>query len=414
MAEAKIFLFDSPSKMLKDGTYPVTLKVTHDRKRKYFSLNRRCLLEQWNKEAGRFLRNYPKHVKENEVLLAMEGKASNIIREFERDGVPFTFTAFEKTFLNLEQDATIKGYFQLWIDKFIKEGKIGTASPYKTTLNLLLEFTDDSKAYRNRELRLIDINYKFLIDLEHWLRTDRGVKDSSISVYMRTLRSILNKAIKEKLIKRDYYPFDEYRLSERLKTKTPKRAIPKAAMKEIEALELPDHSPLQFAQHIFLFSYYTRGMNFVDIANLTPENIYDGRINYIRRKTKKPFSIKILPQVEQILEFYQNSKVTQGAFIFPVFDTTIHITPEQRYHRRKTVLREVNRNLKQIAAILGLENLNLTSYVSRHTYATVLKQAGTNIAHISEALGHESEKVTQIYLKQFENSELDELDANLL
>ena len=62
----------------------------------------------------------------------------------------------------------------------------------------------------------------------------------------------------------------------------------------------------------------------------------------------------------------------------------------------------------------GLEGLNLTSYVSRHTYATVLKKSGAKVSMISEALGHQNEKVTEIYLKQFENSDLDKTDAEVL
>ena len=164
---------------------------------------------------------------------------------------------------------------------------------------------------------------------------------------MRTLRSVLNKAMKEKLIKRDHYPFDEYVLSDRLNTETQKRAIVKDKVKAIEALQLEEHSPEQFAKDIFLFSYYTRGMSFIDIAYLTLDNIINDRINYIRKKTKKPLSIKLLPQANEILNYYIFNKGHQGRFIFPIFDESIHITPKQKYDRRKTALRKVNRSFKK-------------------------------------------------------------------
>ena len=414
MPDLKIILFDSPSKQLADGNFPIVLRLTHQRKRKYFSLGKQCLPKQWNKETCRFRKNFPDHQQENDVLLAVQSRASDILREFERDGIPFSFRQFEAKFLQLERTSNLRDYFTHWIDKFMKEGKVGTASPYRTTLNAIEDFCTQRKFSKRQEFKLSDIDYRFLIDFEHWLRTERDCKDTTISVYMRTLRAVLNKAIREKLLKRENYPFEEYRLSERLKTETPKRAIRREDVKAIEGLELKKDSPLHFARDIFLFSYYTRGMNFVDIANLTPANLSDGRLIYIRSKTKKPFNIKLLPQALEILQYYAHHNPMQGPYLFPIFDENVHQSEEQKYHRRKTALRTVNRGLKEIAEMLELENLNLTSYVSRHTYATVLKKAGTNISVISEALGHQSERVTQVYLKQFENSELDGVDERVL
>ncbi len=414
MASAKIILFDAASKQLKDGTFPITLRVTHMGKRNYFSLNRSCTPKFWNKESSRFRSGFPRYKKENDVLQSIESRANQILRDFERFDISFSFSAFEAKFLEKKHSLDLVGYFDQWINKFEAEGKMGTASPYKTTKNALIEFADATKGFNSKDLRLNDVNYKFLIDFEHWLRTKRDCMDSSISVYMRTLRSVFNKAIKEKLVHRDHYPFEEYLISERLSTETQKRAIDKATVKQIEALTFDDHTPAQLAQHIFLFSYYTRGMNFVDIAFLTPRNIHNGRINYTRRKTKKTFTIKIHPKAQEIIDFHLRHKVKKGNYIFPIFDESIHITDIQKYHRRKTALRQINKHLKEIAGAVGMENLKLTSYVSRHTYATVLKKAGKNTALISEALGHQSEKVTQIYLKSFENSELDDADADVL
>lgn len=413
MAVAKIILFDSPSKQKQEGTYPVCLRITHRRKRKYFSLGKDALPKQWNNESCRFRKNYPNHKAENQVLLTFEARANQIIRNFVIDNAVFSLEAFEEQFLKKEKTNLLKVYFQSCIDQFIEAKKFGTASPNKSTLNLILLFSPTLGIDGNK-LKLSDINYKFLIDFEHWLRTERNCKDTTISIYMRTLRAIINRAIKEGILKRDYYPFEEYKITERLKTKVQKRAIDKAKMKEIEALELEEGSKEYFARNIFLFSYYTRGMNFVDIANLTKANIVGDRLIYIRQKTGKPFNLKLYPQALEIINYYLNGDQYKDEFIFPIFDNSIHQTPIQKYHRNKTVLKEVNKSLRKIAKMVDIEGLKLTTYVSRHTYATTLKKSGVNISKISEALGHGSEKVTQAYLKSFENSELDEADLNIL
>jgi len=413
MASAKIILFDSPSKEKKDGTYPVCLKITHQRKRKYFSLGRDSLSKQWNGEACRFRKNYPNHRAENQVLVKIEAKANEIIRSFELDDVPFSLDTFEKKFLKQQKDNTVMAYFSARIESLIEEGKVGSASPHRTTLNALMDFVS-SNGQDQRKLKLSDITYKFLVDFEHWLKTVRNCRDTSIGVYMRTLRSVLNRAIKEELIAKDSYPFSQYRLSERLNAQTPKRAIDKSKLKEIEALEFEDGSREQFAQHIFLFIYYTRGMNFIDIAHLTEANIIGNRLFYTRHKTGKAFNINILPKVEEILDYYIRIRPSGSNYIFPIFDDNIHASPEQKYHRKNTVMKQVNKSLKVIAERIGEKGLNLTTYVGRHTYATTLKKSGKSVSLISEAMGHSSEKVTQAYLKSFENSELDEADESLL
>jgi len=412
MAVAKIILFDSPSKKKQNGSFPVCLRITHQRKRKYFYLYKDAISKEWNSEQSRFRKNYPNHKAENQVLLSFESKANKIIRNFVIDDIPFSLDAFEDHFLQKTKNNLLKDYFQSVIDQFTQAEKFGTALPNKTTLNLILEFTSTSRNNQDK-LKLSDVNYKFLTDFEHYLRTKRNCKDTTIGVYMRTLRAVLNRAIREGILKKESYPFDEYRLSERLNTQVAKRAIDKSKIKEIEALDLERGSKEHFAQSVFLFSYYTRGMNFVDIANLTKDNIQGDRLMYIRQKTGKPFNMKLYPQALEIIEYYLNSDQYKGDFIFPIFDNSIHKTPEQKFHRNKTALKEVNKHLRKIAELINVEGLKLTTYVSRHTYATTLKKSGKPISLISEALGHGSEKVTQAYLKSFEHEELDEADKNI-
>jgi len=48
--------------------------------------------------------------------------------------------------------------------------------------------------------------------------------------------------------------------------------------------------------------------------------------------------------------------------------------------------------------------------VARHTWATLAKQCGAPVAVISEGLGHASEKITHIYLKEFDSDVLDRIN----
>ena len=109
----------------------------------------------------------------------------------------------------------------------------------------------------------------------------------------------------------------------------------------------------------------------------------------------------------EILKRYGNS----GPYLFPIF-SSFHKTDQQKKNRRHKVITKVNDILKAIGKELGL-TIDITTYVARHSFATVLKKAHVSTSIISESLGHSSEKVTQIYLDSFENSQIEKAMEHL-
>ena len=210
-------------------------------------------------------------------------------------------------------------------------------------------------------------------------------------------------------------PFTKYKVGS-LWTRTRKRAITKEDIQKLVALEIaPNYRTdyAEFARDIFLFSYYTAGINFTDMATLRYCDIVDGRIYYSRHKTQKLLSFQLVPNALQIIEKYSKANHAQEDYIFPILDRSEHKTAQQIFNRTHKVLRKVNRELKTLGEQIGLE-MPLTTYVARHTFATVLKRSGVNIAIISESLGHSDLSTTQIYLDSFENSQIDAAMQNLL
>lgn len=159
-----------------------------------------------------------------------------------------------------------------------------------------------------------------------------------------------------------------------------------------------------------MFSFFNMGMNFHDMAQLRWTDITGERINYKRTKTGKLFSIKILPPVQEILNFYREHNAN-SSYVFPILDET-YPTLEKRRQRITSGLRAFNKHLKIFAKQVELEG-KVTSYVSRHSWATILKRMGVSTTVISEGLGHASEKTTQVYLDSFENETLDRVNLGL-
>ena len=169
---------------------------------------------------------------------------------------------------------------------------------------------------------------------------------------------------------------------------------------------------VQFSRDIFVFSYLCSGINFTDIANLKNENIVDNRLQYIRQKTGKKISLQLSPEASQIIKYYQQITVQSG-YLLPILDIKTHKTAIQKQNRIHKILVKTNEGLKRVAELAKI-NMNLSTYVARHSFATVLKNSGVNIALISEALGHSDMATTQIYLDGFENSQINEAMKHLL
>ena len=282
--------------------------------------------------------------------------------------------------------------------------KVGNANVYKDCLRSLKKFRNNSDLYFS------DIDVSFLNKYEQDF-SKRGVSNNTISVYMRTIRSLFNKAISERLIKRGIYPFEEYKVS-KLNTATEKRSLTKAQMDKIKALKLVDGTIIKDAKNYFLFSYYAWGMNFTDMAFLKWENVESNRLKYTRAKTGKAYNIGLLEPAIEILNYYNQFKKSKTSYVFPILNST-HITAMQIDNRIAKMNKAVNKQLKEIAEKTKID-FKLTTYVARHSFATIMKRGGISTSIISESLGHGNEKITQVYLDSFENNVLDEASKTIL
>lgn len=394
------------SKPLKDGTFPLMLRVTKDRKRKYVSLGLSLHEKFWDFEKGKPKRNCPNKEQIERLIAAKTAEYNDLIVEMTAQQREYTVETLVSHFHNQVRCATVVELYDKLIDDMKRGGKLGNAGVYKYSRTSLLKFTG-----QRLQIPFSDIDAVWLRRYENWLRTS-DCRDTTISQLFRTLRSVFNKAVELQLVKRDYYPFDAYKVS-KFDTRTKKRAITKEDVRKVIALDLSQGYPSErLARDIFVFSYFGAGINFADIALLKYGNVRDGRVQYVRKKTGKPINFLLTEEMRNIIVKYQRQGQTDEDYIFPILDRRVHRTEQQRYDRTHKVLTNTNRWLRKIGQRVGIEHL--TTYVARHTFATVLKRSGVNIAIISESLGHSDLSTTQIYLDSFENSQIDAAMQNLL
>ncbi|AMM51207.1 hypothetical protein TH61_08495 [Rufibacter sp. DG15C] len=402
MASVKVLLYTS--KVLKNGEHPIMLRLIKDRKIKYVSLDYSCSKELWDEDEQRPVKKHPHKVELNIKITKMMNDANKIILDFDNNEQNYSVDDIAKALSRkVIGKRTVFQFTDELVQRHKEVGKVGTADAFQNGKRIVSRFT------KEKDISFKELDYIFLTRLEDDL-LKRKVTENSIAVYMRTLRSIYNKAIAEGHAKENDYPFKAYKLT-KLNTKTKKRALTKEQVKSISDHKLELGSKLWIARSIFLFSYYCRGVNFIDVAQLKWSNIDNGRVHYTRAKTGHQFNIALLPPALEILEYYR-AKQDKSGFIFPILGS-YHDTEQKIKNRVKKIMKEVNSNLRTVAQAVKID-FNITTYVARHSYATVLKRQNVSTSQISEALGHSSEKITQVYLDSFENTVLDEADKFLL
>jgi len=226
----------------------------------------------------------------------------------------------------------------------------------------------------------------------------RRVCRNTSSYYMRLLRTALKRAHAHGLLGADPSPW--FRSVYTGFDRTRKRAIALGCMRRIAAVELQPESHLALARDIFMFSFYARGMAFVDAIMLTRDNLHGDYIVYRRRKTGREMRIELLDKMRSILDRYAR---TGSSYLLPVLSET---DCRGIYRQYRSAIGRYNMLLKKLAAVACVPD-TLSSYTARHSWATIARDSDVPIRIISEGMGHESELTTRIYLASIADKEID-------
>lgn len=288
-------------------------------------------------------------------------------------------------------------YMNEEIKRLSNAGQTGTAQNYKAAMNSFLKFIG------NEDFPLSSLTEKVTREYELWLRNEY-LSRNTISFYMRQLRSIYNKAVKANLAEQTF-PFKNVYTGI---DKTKKRAVDVSVITKLMTLDLSYSSSLNFARDLFLFSFYMRGMAFVDMAYLKHENIKNGVIRYIRHKTDIMLEVKIEQCISEIINRYASQ--SKFGYLLPIITRT---EAEQAYNQYKNKRSYYNKLLKKLSQLLGM-GVSLTSYVSRHSWATIARDMNISLPVISAGMGHSSEAMTRIYLASLEASTIDQANSVIL
>jgi len=372
-------------------------QLIHNRKTKLITSRFRLYPHEWNQRLSTIIMDNA----DNDRCIYLQNTRENLKLEIQQiyDLINILEKRSNYTVQELVEyyvNHSFNGYFfpfiKHLIDKLETEKRSKTASIYKTAQRSFSRFR------YGEDIRIERIDNLLIQQYETYLK-ESSVRINSISCYMRALRAIYNQAV-EKGLTTSKNPFkDVYTGID----KTLKRAVGEEVIAQLHDLNLSEYPPLQQARDLFMFSFYTRGMSFIDMANLTQKNIKNGYLVYSRSKTKQNLTIKIEKCIEEIIERYKNLIIEN--YLLPIYS--------EQNRSSGSNLRTYNKRLKRISEMLGLGK-PLSSYVSRHSWATIALRKGISVQVISEGMGHENEKTTRIYLASLDQSVIDTANALII
>jgi integrase len=287
-------------------------------------------------------------------------------------------------------------YMRELIEQLRLQGRYGTATNYEKALRVF------SKFMGGKELSLTAITGRTIADFNTYLLR-RGLLRNSISFYMRILKAVYNKAVRQRLV-RQTFPFSDVYTGV---DATHKRAIDESFLSRLNSMQLPSGTALALARDIFVFSYCARGMAFVDVAYLLKADYVNGVINYTRRKTGQPLVVKVEPNMQRIIE--RNISPT-SRYLFPILTSD---DSAEAYRQYLAALNNYNYQLSRLSALLN-SSCKLTSYTARHSWATAARNHNVPLSVISAGMGHTSEQTTRIYLAALDNSVIDEANRGII
>lgn len=375
----------------------IYIQIIHNRVVRQLNTDYRIFASEWDENSETVMANGDRTNIVNAIKERLTwdlARLKKVISQLETEQSRYTADDVITGYHKLTKEVSLFSFWHNVIAQLKQLGKVRTSETYTATLKSFMAYRE------NQDVPLDGISSDMMLMYEAHLKA-RGVRMNTISFYMRIFRAVYNRAV-EKGLTAQNNPFRHVYTGV---DKTVKRAIPIKAIKALKALDLSMNQALDFARDIFMFSFYTRGMSFVDMAYLKKTDIRHGILTYRRRKTGQELSIKWEKCMEDIIAKYPENKTD---FLLPIIK-------EEGNERRQydNALHLVNYRLKELSTMLKLQR-PLTMYVARHSWASAAKAKNVPLSVISEGMGHDSEATTQIYLASLETSVVDKANKMIL
>jgi len=396
-----------------DGTYPVKLRIftSKPRKQKLYPTTINLTVNDFervfnSKTRGDKFRNI------RDELQAIENKAKNIAKGI----FPFTFEEFEKKYIRKVSDSSlVLSHYQEKIEELQIQNQVSTISNYRSSLKSISEFCNIVKKREFEDLTFLEITPVWLENYEYYMTEKKGRSITTVSMWLRALRTVFNHAISSNDIDSKIYPFgrDKYQIPVGNKVK---KALTKDQLEKLFHAEVKSEFQNK-ARDFWFFSYSCNGINIKDIALLKFKNIEDERVEIIRAKTKRTarnqrsIIFYLNDFTKSIIGKYGKKKSIPNNFVFNIISENDTAVDQRRKIQNFT--RFISQHLKILCKNIDLPE-DISFQWARHTFTTIALNSNVDPMFISKSLGHSDIRTTMNYFAGFEDKRIKDFSKSLM
>lgn len=403
MASAKIVL---RKKQNKDGTFPLAIRITKDRKSTYFYLGKNVKESQWDPLQQHVKKSHPNSSRLNNFLLKKQAEANNNFLELETEKSDISIQSVRKLLKPSSNRNSFFVHAGTYLENLKNSGKYNRISAEKPRIERFKEFL------KGEDISFQDITVPLLIRFRIYLKSTRKITERTVVNHLIVIRTIFNQAIQENIVDQKFYPFGK----DKVRIKFPdshKIGLTPDEVKRIEELEFENDSSLNHARNLWLFSFYFAGMRVSDVLRLKWSDFQNDRLHYTMGKNAKGGSLKIPEKAMKILSQYENQKGGKNDFIFPDLKMIEDIGNTYEVQKKiANAVKKLDSLLPEVARLAGIEK-PFTMHIARHTFGNISGEK-IPIQMLQKLYRHSSILTTIGYQANFIHKDADEaLDAVL-
>lgn len=426
-----------PNKMKKNGTIPLTLRISENYKTNYYFLGHSILEKDWDDTLKKVKKTHPNHKKLNYFLNKKITEAQDLYFHSEDNLTPrqiknklkgpggsqsFFAVAAERvkqkydkgTFSVAKSELSILYNLEEFLNLKINQKKETVKKSIKERRRIRVSKTrkgeysfEDAITYfkRNTRLEFREINVSFLNKYKAFCSTYLGQKTRTITNQLIFIRTLFNIAIKDGIVSQKYYPFAGEKEKIRIGSGN-KIGLTAEEVIKIENLAVESHSSIWHTRNIWLVSFYFAGIRISDVVALKWTDIKDGRLYYVMNKNEKPLSFKVPDKAKTIFNLYLMDKKENNGYIFPFLKDADQNDPKSVFLKMRNATKVLNKFLKRIAKDCEIDK-NLSNHIARHTFGNI---AGDKIhpLMLQKLYRHSDLKTTLNYQANFIHRDADD------
>lgn len=385
----------------KDGTSPIVFRITVNGSMRTISSGFSCFPKDWDNKKCVIKGKAEQLNALSKRLSFLELYYLNKIHEYEQRNPDNHNVQSVVHFLcdKKFEETTVESFWKEEVTRLQRAGKFSNALHLNTVLQRLVKLV-------NLNIRFQSVNYSWLTELETKL-LETGIKQNSISVYLRAFRSIYNKAINQELVDYSNYPFRRFKI---VNGNSKPRTLTLEEMQQFFRYT-PTDQKMKFAHDMGMLIFMLRGINHTDLLQLTKESVKKGRIMYERAKTHKLYSMELLPEAKAIIDYYHSP---DSGLLLNVLTAAEYKDKKNLRYVIKQETKVLNKWLHRIGRELKITE-PITTYTMRYSHANICRELGYSKDMISQSLGHSfGLKVTDAYLNDVDLGKIDAMNRHVV